>query len=183
MANSLLISPHSDDSVLFCSYTLMREKPLVLTVTDSYVQQNRGENITPDQRRIEDIEAMKILGCAIVFGQIRDDIIDEWAVEELLNNFQNFDTIYAPAPIFPNGNIHHNMVGEVAKSTYGDKVKLYMTYSKDQLYMPGSFEVKPTKEEIELKDKALACYVSQITLPATKPHFDVVKGGKSEWMI
>lgn len=180
--NSLWISPHSDDSVLFGAYTLMREKPLVLTVTDGYVQQNRGENITPDQRRIEDIEAMKILDCSIVFGGIRDDIIDEWAVEELFNNFQNFDVIYAPAPIVPNGNIHHNLIGEVAKRTFGDKIKQYMTYSTDKLYIPGAEEIIPLVGETELKDKALDCYVSQINLPATAPHFEAVRG-RSEWFI
>lgn len=181
--NSLWISPHNDDAVLFGAYTLMREKPLVLTVTDSYIQQNRGENITPNQRRIEDIKAMEILGCPLVFGAIRDDIIDTWAVEELFYNFQNFDIVYAPAPIVPNGNRHHNLIGETAIKIFGDKIKQYMTYSTGQLYMSGAIEVKPTNEEVKLKEKALDCYVSQLTLPATKPHFDAVKGGKSEWMI
>lgn len=181
--NALFISPHSDDATLFGAYTLMREKPLVLTVTDSYIQQNRGENITPNQRRIEDIEAMKVLNCSIIFGGIRDDIVDAWAVEELFYNFQNFEKIYAPAPIVPNGNIHHNLIGETAIKIFGEKVVQYMTYSTEQLYMPGSFEVKPTKKEVELKERALACYVSQITLPATKPHFEAVSGGRSEWFI
>lgn len=182
MANTLLISPHSDDATLFMAYTCMREKPLVLTVTDSYVQQNRGENITPNQRRIEDIEAMKVLGCPIVFGGIRDDIIDTWAVEELFYNFQGFDKIYAPAPIFPNGNIHHNLIGETAIKIFGDKVVQYMTYSKEQLYMPGSIEIIAKEGEELLKELALQCYKSQINLPATKPHFEAVRG-MSEWMI
>lgn len=181
--SQLWIAPHSDDAVLFGAYTLMREEPLVLTVTDSYIQQNRGENITPNQRRIEDIEAMKVLGCPIVFGGIRDDIIDAWAVEELFYNFQNFEIIYAPAPIVPNGNIHHNLIGETAIKIFGEKVVQYMTYSTEQLYMPGSIEVKPTAKEVELKEKALDCYTSQIELAATALHFEAVRGGKSEWMI
>jgi len=31
----LLLSPHNDDECLFAAYTLMREKPLVIVVTDS----------------------------------------------------------------------------------------------------------------------------------------------------
>src|ERR1035437_9918003 len=94
---SVLFSPHSDDSVLFASFTLLREHPLVVTITDSFIQANRGENVTADMRWLEDINAMKILGCPLMFGNIRDDIIDEWAVKNLLSRFYNFDVVYAPA--------------------------------------------------------------------------------------
>lgn len=178
---NILISPHSDDACLFAAYTLMREKPLVLTVTSSFIQQNRGENITPDQRREEDIEAMKILGCPIIFGNIRDDIIDSWAVEHLLTKFVNFDTIYAPA--IQGGNKDHDLIGRIAKEIFKDKVKQYTTYTPTELYTTGNLQIVPTEQEILLKDRVLECYKSQIELPATKPHFDVVKGGKPEWFI
>ena len=58
----LFLSPHPDDETLFGAFTLMREKPLVVIITDSYIQQNRGENITPQQRFQESVNAMKILG-------------------------------------------------------------------------------------------------------------------------
>lgn len=176
----LWISPHNDDSVLFGAFTLIREKPLVLTVTDSFIQQNRGEKITPDQRRIEDIEAMKVLGCSIIFGGIRDDVIDDWALRVLFSKFKNFETVYIPAPIIP-GNIHHNLISQVASEIFPE-AKQYMTYSATKLYMEGNEEVKPTPEELKLKDKALSCYVSQINLPATSPHFKAVEG-HSEWFI
>lgn len=177
---NLWISPHNDDAALFGAFTLMREKPLVLTVTDSFIQQNRGDNISPDQRRLEDIEAMKILGCSLIFGGIRDDIIDTWALETLFSRFQNFDTVYIPAIIVP-GNIHHNLIGQVAEQMFGN-VKEYVTYSTTNLSPEGSEEVKPTEEELALKEKALNCYTSQMNLAATKPHFEAMKG-KSEWFI
>ncbi len=177
--NSLFLSPHSDDAVLFGAFTLMREKSLVLTVTDSWIQQNRGENITPEQRRQEDIEAMKLLGCSIVFGGIRDDIIDEWAINNLLSKFKNFDKIYAPA--VQDGNKDHDMIGMIAGNIFPNII-YYTTYSKTALYTIGSKEIKPGKIEIALKNIALACYKSQINLPATKPHFEAVKN-RSEWFI
>lgn len=179
--NSLFISPHSDDSVLFGAFTLMREKPLVLTITDSFIQSNRGENITWDQRRAEDIEAMKILGCAIQFGALRDDILDEWGVKHLLSKFANFDTVFAPA--VQGGNKDHDLIGRITKEIFGDRCKQYTTYKPTELYTIGSIERVPSIPERLLKEKALGCYVSQITLPATKPHFDAVGGEKSEWLI
>lgn len=180
MSNSLLISPHSDDACLFACFTLMREKPLVLTVTSSYIQQNRGENITPDQRKQEDIEAMKILGCSIMFGELRDDILDEWGVKNLVSKFANFDTIYAPS--IQGGNKDHDLIGKVAKELFGDKVKQYTTYTPTELYTTGLIERVPSPAETLLKERALSCYRSQITLPTTKPHFDAMKG-KPEWII
>lgn len=185
---NLWISPHSDDAVLFGAFTLMREHPLVLTVTDSYIQANRGENITAEQRRNEDIEAMKILNCSIVFGGIRDDIIDEWAVTNLLSKFHNFDTVYAPA--LQGGNKDHDLISKVALDIFGDKVTQYSTYAKGEWYTEGNIKVPASDEEhttfiraeADLKEKALACYQSQINLPSTKPHFEAIKG-KPEWFL
>ncbi len=176
----LFLAPHSDDETLFGAYTLMREKPLVVIVTDSWLQFFRNTGITADQRWNETVEAMKILGCPVVRLGIRDDVIDEWSVKDKLCRFANFERIYAPA--VQGGNPHHDLIGEVAKYLFGSRATQYSTYSKDELYIKGSFELVPTPEEIELKNKALDCYVTQLNLEATKPHFEAVKG-KSEWYI
>lgn len=180
MNNVLWLSPHPDDETLFGAFTLMREKPLVVIVTDSYVQQNRGENITPQQRFQESVNAMKILGCSVMRLGIRDDIINELALTDRLAWFKNFKTVYAPA--LQGGNPVHDLVGEVALRVFGDKIKQYSTYAKGEWFTPGTKEIIPTSEELTLKEKALACYKSQINLPATAPHFEAVKG-KSEWLI
>jgi hypothetical protein len=44
----VFLSPHHDDETLFGAFTLLRERPLVVIVTDSYVQFNRGDGITND---------------------------------------------------------------------------------------------------------------------------------------
>lgn len=177
---SVLFSPHSDDAVLFAAYTLIREKPLVVTVTDSFIQSNRGENITADQRWAEDLEAMKLLDRSLFFGNIRDDIIDEWAVKNLLNRFYNFSIVYAPA--VQGGNKDHDLIGRLAKERFGDRCIQYTTYTPTELYTMGSHIIDPDLPEIALKEKAVACYKSQINLPATAPHFAAVKG-KPEWYI
>lgn len=175
----LFLSPHDDDQVLFGAFTLMREKPLVVICTDSWIQYNRGENITAEQRAEETISAMELLGCPVVRLGIRDDIIDEWALTHALERFGNFERIFAPA--LQGGNPVHDLVSNVAQKLFFN-VKYYCTYSKDALYTTGSQEIISTPEEYSLKERALDCFQSQINLPATKPHFEAVKG-KSEWYI
>lgn len=177
---ALAISPHSDDVSLFLSYTLMREHPLVLTVTDGFIQANRGENVTADQRWLEDINAMKILGCPLIFGNIRDDILGEWEVKDLLSRFYNFDTVYAPAVM--GGNAQHDLIGRLAKERFKNVIQ-YSTYAKGEWFTKGNKEVPCTDGDVYLKNKALDCYKSQIELPATKSHFEAVRKEEKEWYI
>jgi LmbE family N-acetylglucosaminyl deacetylase len=161
----------------------MREHPLVLTCTDSFIQSNRGEAATADQRWAEDIKAMQILGCSLIFGNIRDDIIDDFAVKNLLTKFYNFDVVYAPA--VQGGNPQHDLIGKLALERFGKSVIQYSTYAKGEWRTKGNKEIKPNNihiDEIAIKNQALACYKSQISLPATKPHFDAAKG-ESEWYM
>ena len=178
--NNLFVSVHSDDSVLFGAYTLMREKPLVLTVTSSFIQSNRGENVTAQQRIQEDIAAMKLLGCPIVFGQLRDDILDSWGVTNLLSKFNNFDRIYIPAVM--GGNPQHDLIGKAALKLWPKAIQ-YTTYAKGEWKSKGKKEILPTKKEIEFKEKALKLYKSQLNLPATAPHFEAARKELSEWLI
>lgn len=175
--NSLAIIPHNDDESLFLAYTLMREKPLILIVTDSYIQFNRGDKITAEQRRQESINAMKILECPLLFVGLRDDTLNEDKLRVLFKNFIGFDRVYAPA-IHENGNPHHNMIGKITKEFFD--ITAYTSYSKTNLWINGKTEIKPMDYEIELKNKALDCYISQLNLSSTAPHFAAVRG-KSEW--
>ena len=176
----LFIAPHNDDEVLFGAYTLMREKPLVVMATDSYIQFERGDGITAEQRRNETRQAMEILGCKVMFMGLKDTEIDKESLSYWLPELIKLspDKVYIPA-IIENGNEQHNLIGRVALDLWPDAIK-YMTYSKTNLLKMGRIEIEPTPEEIELKNKALDCYVSQINLPATRPHFDAVRG-RSEW--
>jgi LmbE family N-acetylglucosaminyl deacetylase len=180
MSNKLWLSPHSDDSVLFGAFTLMREHPLVVTVTSAYIQSNRGENITAQERMEEDRKACELLGCSHIDLAIRDDVIDDWAVRRALGRFSGFETIYAPA--VQGGNKDHDLIGRIADEVFGDKVKHYTTYTPTELYTTGSERITGNERELELKEKALQCFQSQINLPATKPHFEAIKG-RSEWFM
>lgn len=176
----IFLAPHNDDEVLFGAFTLMRVKPMVIIVTDSYIQHMRGDvGCHHSIRREETIEAMKLAGCSVVFLGIPDISLTEELLRDRLKHFKP-EMIYAPA--IQGGNPQHDIVGKVAKELFGDRCEQYTTYTKTELYTTGNFEVNPTIQELELKEKMLECYKSQLSLASTIPHFQAVKG-KSEWLI
>lgn len=179
--NSLFLAPHNDDEMLFGAYTIMREKPVVLIVTDSYIQPYRGDRgCSAPERRAESIAASKLIGYPLFFRGIPDTQLTEDGLRISLKTLYGFDKIYAPA--IQGGNAQHDLVGRVAKEVFGDRVVHYTTYTKTELWTTGEYEIVPTQKEIDLKNRALDCYVSQINLPSTAPHFAAVRG-KSEWLL
>lgn len=177
--SALWISPHNDDETLFGAYTLMRYHPVVLVVTDSYIQFERGDGITAEQRRQETLAAMRLLGCPVVWGGIRDADLNEYNCRNLFESFENFDRVYAP--MVQGGNVHHDIIGTVAAQMFPNLIR-YPTYTKTELWTPEGVSVIPEPDEIILKNKALDCYQSQINLPSTRPHFDAVRN-KCEWLV
>lgn len=171
----ILISPHSDDAVLFASYTILREKPLVITVTHSTLQGNNG-----NERVLEDYEAMRILGVSVCFLGIDENKLTKDILYEKLEMFkdsQDDELVFIPS-YEDNGNPHHNLINEVAKELWGDidygRVKEYKTYTGLEDRSIGK-EIVPTEEELELKKKAMLCYQSQIRNPLTNHYFSTTK--------
>jgi LmbE family N-acetylglucosaminyl deacetylase len=122
---------------------------------------------------------MKIAGCPVVFLGIKDTELTEEILRDRLKGF-NPETIYVPA--IQGGNAQHDLVGKVGLELFGDRCERYATYTKTSFYTTGSWEIKPTQAELELKNKMLACYQSQLNLPSTRPHFEAVID-KSEWLL
>ena len=175
---NLLISPHDDDSHLIACYTLIREKPLVVVCTDSYIQHLRGELGCDAETRAKETEAAcKAVGCASIRLGIRDDSVTDEALSKAFRGFTGFEKIYIPA--VQGGNTCHDAVGRVGKDCFPQAIR-YTTYTKTELWTRGTTELIPSEEEKTLKIKSLNCYQSQINLPATRPHFLAV-ANKSEW--
>jgi glycosyltransferase involved in cell wall biosynthesis/LmbE family N-acetylglucosaminyl deacetylase len=177
----IFLATHNDDESLFAAYTLIRQKPLVIVVTESDIQPERGDiGCDADTRKKETIAAMKLASCPVLFLGIKDTELTEENLRERLQ-YLNPETIYIPA--LQGGNPQHDLVNKVALEVFGrNKCEQYTTYTKTELYTKGSWEIAPTHQEMELKNKMLDCYVSQLNLPSTKPHFDAVRG-KSEWLV
>lgn len=176
----ILLSPHDDDSTLFAAFTCIREKPIIIVVTDGYIQFNRGDiGCSKEIRARETKESSEILGCPVIRLGIRDDGLTEDNLRERLSGISGVSCVCAPA--IQGGNWQHDLVGKLAQEIWPDCIQ-YTTYTKTELWTKGSTEIIPTKEELEIKEKALWCYQSQINLPATRPHFEAVIG-KSEFYL
>jgi LmbE family N-acetylglucosaminyl deacetylase len=139
----------------------MREKPLVVVVTDSYKQELRGLPITKEERIKETEEAMKTLGAEVIFLHCPDTKLNE----HVLDQFKNLpiEKVYCPHPE-ENGNPDHNFIGNLCRDIWQNEETAlveYSTYSAKRSYPEGN-PIAPTKEEKELKMKALDCYKSQL---------------------
>jgi LmbE family N-acetylglucosaminyl deacetylase len=163
----LFLSPHNDDAALFGTFTILRERPLVVTVFDSYIQEARGTGVTARQRREEDQAAMEILGAPVQFLGISDRV---HYPHELFCRFAEFgqpEMVWAPQPE-PNGHAHHNLVGEVAGRLF-ENVTYYMTYTTAGKSVGRRVAHEPKWAILKLC--ALACYGSQIGQANQVEHF------------
>lgn len=164
----LFLSPHNDDAILFGAFTILRERPLVLTIFDSHKQAANG-GPTLMQRRREDEDAMAILGAPVMFAGISDVSPDAKTIEDaLLPFFNQPEMVYAPA-VEKDGHPHHNLVGEVAKRIFRN-VTAYFTYTTH-----GKSTGQPVaclEADWPLKKlQALACYESQIRMANQRDHW------------
>lgn len=163
----VFISPHSDDATLFGAYTILRESPLVVTVTHATMQGGNGE-----ERILEDYRAMRILGASLTLLGIDEDKLTEELLWEKLQVFP-YDTFYYIPEYEEEGNPQHNLINLVVKGLT-DNYTEYKTYSglKDRTV---GMEVIPTPEELSLKKQAMACYRTQIENHNTAHYFNVLE--------
>lgn len=174
----LLLSPHNDDECLFAAYTLMREKPLVVIVTDS----DLAEGVTALQRREESRRACELLGVPVVFLGLRDGTLERQKADlrRRLEPFASQPWTHVYAPAIQGGHKDHDALGEVVSSLFSP-VKYYATYARGECFTPAGREIAPTPKEVELKNRALDCYPSQIRLALTESRFEAVRG-RSEYL-
>ena len=172
----LFVSPHNDDATLFGSFTLQRERPLVLTVFDSHVQPARGHTkCDADTRRKEDLDAMAVLGCAIEFSGVPDNEPDatiRGRIEAALRKWTPAE-VWLPA-VEPGGHDHHNLIGEIGTAVFkGARIHRYLTYTRTAGKSTNGREIKPSGAMVRAKLQALACYVTQLEIDALGcwPHF------------
>ena len=171
----LLLSPHNDDECLFAAYTLMREQPLVIIVTDS--DAHLAEGITAHQRREESRRACELLEVPVVFLGLKDGALEQQKAElkRRLEPFakQPWTRVFAPA--IQGGHKDHDALGEVVSAMFST-VSYYATYIAGECFTPAGREIEPTPEEVVRKNRALDCYPSQIRLAGHPSHFEAVRG-------
>lgn len=164
---NLLLSPHSDDETLFCTYTCLRHRPLVLVCFDG---RRRKHYVPPEVREAETAAAMLILGCEHQHLHVPCDPPDWELLERKLADCQP-DHVWAPLPE-EDGHSQHNGVGQLALRLWPGRVSLYATYTMGGGKTTIGTEVVPDEGWPTLKRQALAAYVSQQARPGTRPHFE-----------
>ncbi len=169
----LLLSPHNDDETLFSAFTIMREKPQVVVVYDSYVQPTRGiEGCEYFLRRTETRNALvcmnamlpKFIGLRDDVGYTPKDIM--FRLRSCVDVDQVFDAVYAPI-YDADGHEHHNAVSLVAAELKSESHVYYSTYTRERGRQTTPNEVRPESGDmIARKHLALACYRSQMSMDA-----------------
>lgn len=168
---SLLLSPHNDDETLFAAFTCLRERPHVIVVLRSQVQEDRF-GITAATREAETAAAMEFLGCEWEQWAYRDSAPDWVAIaSHLIDAKDAYGPVHVYAPAHERrGNEHHNIIADISRNVFGaDRVTPYMTYTT-----AGKSVGKPVAYEpdwVERKVAALACYRSQSSLANCAEHF------------
>lgn len=157
----ILLAPHNDDEALFAAVTLQRVRPLVVVVTDSWVQFHRGDGVTADGRWAETVQALDILGCPGLRLGIPDVDLALGRVVEGLRTLTGVSRVWAPAR--QGGHPHHDLVHLAAAEAWADVPQvLYGTYSaREPVYATEGEPLVGTMEERATKAAALACYRSQ----------------------
>jgi LmbE family N-acetylglucosaminyl deacetylase len=173
----LFLAPHNDDEVLWGAFTILREKPTVLILFDSYVQPSRGiVGCEPQVRRAETCAALQTLGVdPPMFAGLRDD--REYIVEYVAQiiSLEGFaaEHVWAPA-LEADGHPQHNVLARAADMVFPGKVTHYLSYTNAGKSRGGKEVTPEAGKHIARKLKALACYESQLEMDprlACWPHF------------
>ncbi len=182
MRTNILIAPHCDDETLWCSFTILREHPIIIIVYDSYLQVMRGHKECGHWTRRQ--ETMNALRClvgehTVFFCGVPDNLVhSQLAIaEKIRNELPLLDVelgrVWAPA-LEEGGHLQHNLVARAAAELFPrEQITRYMTYT-DKGKSRSSTPVSPLNgESIRRKLEALTCYKTQIDNPALGcvPHF------------
>lgn len=179
MTSAVFLSPHNDDETLFGAFTLMTVRPHVVICLRS-VREFLGFGITHEEREAETESALQLLGVPSSEQWAFSDASPTWdeihfRIEDLASKF---DVCYAPTPS-PNGEPprpgwgidQHDYIGFIASCAFEpDRIFYYKTYSSNDELRTWT-QTPYTGEFLLRKWSALACYVSQIKLGTTAPHF------------
>lgn len=173
--SSVLFAPHNDDETLFASFTCLAANPVVIICLHA------------DDARVQETKcAMEELGNVWIQWPFKTADPDWAAVcQQIALMAEEYEHCYAPQPAFiANGHdsgkatprgwgvLQHDRIGQFALEAFGPERFIgYHTYTRWGGKVTEGVEVPYEPEWLLKKLRALACYRSQILLPATAPHF------------
>lgn len=173
----VFLSPHCDDETLFGAYTILRHRPQVLVCFNG----RQATHLADDrEREAETLAAMEILEAKVAFLRCRSAPSDWGEVEQRLTQVVH-DPEVVWAPLFEDdGQSDHNGVALVAARLWPGRVAFYATYTGAGVKSRVGTPVPVEPGWHDLKQRALACYRSQIERPGTAQHWEQ---GLDEYVI
>ena len=183
---AILFAPHNDDESLFAFYQLMLHRPKVVVCFRSDLQERRGTGITAVVREEETDRAMNVAGCDWEQWPILDSDPERAA---RLSGWMSIEAS-DPCPrlvIAPlaeeNGHEDHNIVANAVTVAFQHQAHIirYATYQRGCGRTVTDLEMPCFGEWWSLKDRAMACYESQISEPSTAPWFTDLQAHR-EWL-
>lgn len=169
----VLFEPHHDDAVLFACYTLLREKPIIVTVFGEAISQE-CYGITERMRNAEQMDAMNFVQPEDWRSwnnpDVNPDMSDVIADMDRLLKREQPKEVWAPLRE-DGGHDQHNMVSVAATTVFGNRCRFYATYKRGSARTQTDREVVPQPDWPAVKFMAMSCYISQINLPNCQPWF------------
>ena len=173
--NAILLAPHNDDETLFASFLCLKHNPVVVIC------------LYADDHRVAETKcAMEELGNVWMQWPFKADKPDWGAIQAQIRLMaEQYEHCFAPEPaFFANGHdkekttpagwgvLQHDRIGQFALEAFGrERFTGYHTYTRWGGKVTEGTEVEFEPEWLLWKLRALACYRSQVLLPATMPHF------------
>lgn len=159
----LFLAPLNHDATLFGAFTLLRERPLVLVITERRVLDGWDEMTA----------ACTILGVQAARIGLRDDVLTEEKIERRLRQYFGWtpgDDVYAPA--IQGCHPHHIMIHRAAKRVF-NRVISYCCYASSSVHYAeiGARAIVGTSREQQLKRLALAQHSSQLKQTEGEPEW------------
>jgi LmbE family N-acetylglucosaminyl deacetylase len=152
---NLFLSPHSDDEVLFGTFTLLRHKPKLVICCPSV--RDYGDTALRCQ---ESAAAMAVLGIAETEQLLED--CDVTAYLLALKRSERPDRVFAPH--WRASHPDHRLISQRALEVFGGSVTQYHTYDA-RGKVRRDVRVPHEPGWIGLKLRALLCYQSQLAHP------------------
>lgn len=176
-ARAVLLAPHHDDETLFAAYLALEHDPDLIVCTRADVQEQRGLPIRHLDRATETSSAWAFLSASSRswVQWPHTDVphrTDYRALEaDVAALAGRYDLCIAPA-WEAGGHEHHNAVGAAAMRAFGpDRTIRYLTYRRGHGRTTGTPVEIQDPAWVVAKLRALACYVTQIREPSTRPWF------------
>ncbi len=163
------LAPHNDDEALFGAYTLLRHRPHVIVCLRSFNEQRWDPPIFYEDRERETAEACAVLGVEHEQWTVFPDDAPDWHHLGQRLSALRAGHVWAPLPE-PGGHPHHNEIGEAAIDIFPN-LTLYATYTHARGKTTTGTRVTPEPGWEALKRRAMACYKTQASHPATQAAF------------